>query len=73
MTEQKSSLLWSAVLYGVSALVVAYTIAGVNAKGGWIPTLVLIPMLAILLPPVRNRLDPKGRYLPGPKVSQRCS
>lgn len=30
-----------------------------------LPLLLLIPLMALLLPPLRDRLDPRARYLPG--------
>lgn len=66
MSNTKTSIAWVAVLYAAAASAIYVSIAGVRVTGGWLPLLMLVPLLALLLPPLRKKLDPRARYLPGP-------
>lgn len=63
---KKKSLVWDVVLYGASLLVVVQTIRGVVEVKVWMPILFLIPMLLLLLPVLRNKIQEKVKFLPGP-------
>lgn len=65
----KLSLPWQVVLYTAAALAVVFTFRGLVATGGWLASFVLLPVLVLLLPVVRQRIDPHTRYLPGAPVS----
>lgn len=69
MSVTKTHILWVVALYAAAASAVLISVSGVMATGGWLPLLLLAPMLVLLLPPIRNRIDPRERYLPGPKWS----
>ena len=69
MPTAKTPILWVVALYAAAALAVFISFSGVLSTGGWLPLLLLIPMLGLLLPPLRNKIDPRERYLPGPKWS----
>lgn len=69
MSNAKTPILWVVALYVAAALAVFISISGVLSTGGWLPLLILVPMLGLLLPPLRNKVDPRERYLPGPKWS----
>lgn len=69
MSNAKPHILWVVALYAAAALAVLTSISGVLSTGGWLPLLVVVPMLGLLLPPLRNKVDPRERYLPGPKWS----
>ncbi|MDO9289973.1 MAG: hypothetical protein Q7U09_00215 [Hydrogenophaga sp.] len=69
MSTAKTPILWVVALYAAAALAVFISISGVLSTGGWLPLLILVPMLGLLLPPLRNKVDPRERYLPGPKWS----
>lgn len=69
MSNAKPHILWVVALYAAAALAVLTSISGVLSTGGWLPLLVLVPMLGLLLPPLRNKVDSRERYLPGPKWS----
>ncbi|MCC5612018.1 hypothetical protein LC612_36125 [Nostoc sp. CHAB 5834] len=67
MAEGKSkSLIWDVALYGASLLVVLQTYRGVEEFKVFTPILFLIPMLLLLLPVLRNKIQQKIRFLPGP-------
>jgi hypothetical protein len=65
MTNAKMPAFWVAALYVTTAAAIYLSVRGVSATGGWLPLLVLIPLMALLLPPFRTKLDPRSRYLPG--------
>lgn len=69
MSTTKTPLLWLVALYTGAAFAVFISISGMLSTGGWLPLLLLVPMLGLLLPPLRNKVDPRERYLPGPKWS----
>lgn len=69
MSTAKTSMIWQIALYVASAFAVLATISGALSTGGWMPIVLLIPMLGLVLPPLRNKIDPSERYLPGPKWS----
>lgn len=69
MAEKKQSLLWTLGLYAAAALFGFLSISGAISTKGYLPGLLVIPLLAVLLPPVRNWMDPNERYIPSPKWS----
>lgn len=69
MSNAKTHILWVVALYAAAALAVLISISGLISTGGWFPFLLLVPILGLLLPPLRNKVDPRERYLPGPKWS----
>lgn len=66
----KNHIIWTVALYAGAALAGLATLGGFRSSGGaWVPLLLLAPMMALLLPPVRAAIDPAERYLPSPKWS----
>lgn len=65
MTKAKMPAFWVAALYAAAVAAIYFSIMGVFTTGGWLPLLMLTPLMALLLPPLRNKLDPRARYLPG--------
>lgn len=66
MTKAKMPAFWVAALYAAAVAAIYFSAMGVVTTGGRLPLLLLVPLLALLLPPLRNKLDPRARYLPGP-------
>jgi len=65
MSKAKMPAFWVAALYAAAVVGIYISVMGVLATGEWLPLLMLIPLLALLLPPLRSKLDPRARYLPG--------
>ncbi|UCU92007.1 hypothetical protein [Hydrogenophaga taeniospiralis] len=65
MSKAKMPAFWVAALYAAAVVAIYISVMGVFTTGGWLPLLLLIPLMALLLPPLRDRLDPRARYLPG--------
>lgn len=65
MTNAKMSAFRVAVLYAAAVVAIYVSITGVISTGGGLPLLLLVPLLALLLPPLRDRLGPLTRFLPG--------
>lgn len=52
-------------LTGMAAFAVVYTVWGVFKTGGLMPALMLIPLMALLLPQARDKIQQKLRVWPG--------
>jgi hypothetical protein len=71
MIVRYPSLAWTLGLYAAALLAVVYTIAAISQSGAIVPAFLLAPILAILLPPVRERVRAKlpASLMPSPQIS----
>lgn len=60
------SILVQAGLYAMAVLAALATLGGVAGSGGYAAGLLLIPMLVLLLPPIRQRIQARTGLLPSP-------
>lgn len=70
MSHESSNSIGSLALYPAAAIALWFSITGApSSSGAWLGFVLLVPMMALLLPPVRHLLDPRQRYMPEPMVS----